>query len=121
MIELFVEVAKTFRFEAAHRLPNHGGECARPHGHSYRVEICVAGPVKASDGSPDEGMVIDFDELTADWNSRLKPQLDHRDLNELLEVPTAENIAAWIGSQLLRWTKVTVWETESCRATVRRG
>jgi len=43
-----------FRFEAAHRLPRvpEGHKCARLHGHSYRIEVCVRGPsMKTPDGS----------------------------------------------------------------------
>lgn len=122
MIDVFAEVAKTFRFEAAHHLPNHGGKCARPHGHSYRAEISAHGAIRASDGSPEEGMVLDFDALSALWKGHFHPVLDHQDLNDLMPVPTAENLAAWIGERLtglgLNWSKVTVWETDTNRATV---
>jgi len=45
-----VELVKEYRFEAAHRLPcvAAGHKCANVHGHSYRVEIFITGPVKAS-------------------------------------------------------------------------
>ena len=42
------ELAKTFRFDAAHSLPNAppGHKCAQPHGHSYRVDVHVAGHLR---------------------------------------------------------------------------
>ncbi len=49
-----MKVAKTFRWEAAHRLPMHPGLCRNLHGHSYRMTVILDGPV-----GPDE-MVIDF-------------------------------------------------------------
>lgn len=47
-------VAKQFRWEAAHRLPWHDGLCKNNHGHSYRMEVAVEGPVGP------RGMVLDF-------------------------------------------------------------
>ena len=42
---MFVRLVKDFWFEAAHRLPRvpAGHKCARLHGHSFHVEIEVAG------------------------------------------------------------------------------
>ena len=42
-----MEIFKSFTLESAHRLPNVpvGHKCARVHGHSFRVEIHVRGPV----------------------------------------------------------------------------
>ena len=44
-----MEIFKAFTLESAHRLPNvpAGHKCARVHGHSFRVEIHVRGPVDA--------------------------------------------------------------------------
>ena len=93
-----VELTKEYRFEAAHRLPNvpPGHKCARLHGHSFRVEVHVAGPVRAP-----EGWVMDFGDLKAAWEP-LDEALDHRYLNELagLENPTSEVLARWIWDRL---------------------
>ena len=45
-------------------------------------------------------------------------QLDHQHLNDIIENPTAENIAAWIMSQIADTYvySVTVWETSKCWA-----
>ena len=89
-----MDIFKTFSLECAHRLPNvpAGHKCARVHGHSFRVEIHVAGPVDDR-----LGWVMDFAELKAAFEP-LFQQLDHRYLNDVpgLENPTSENLARWI-------------------------
>ena len=44
-------VTRSFTFEAAHQLPWHPGKCRELHGHGYRLEVTVEGPVG------DNGMV----------------------------------------------------------------
>jgi 6-pyruvoyltetrahydropterin/6-carboxytetrahydropterin synthase len=93
-----MDIFKIFTLEAAHRLPNvpPGHKCARLHGHSFRVELHVSGPV-----DPEAGWVLDF----ADLKAAFKPfyeQLDHHYLNDIpgLENPTSENLARWIWTRL---------------------
>ena len=52
-----MEIFREFTFEAAHRLTHvpDGHKCARLHGHSYRVEVRVTGPV-----GEQTGWVMDF-------------------------------------------------------------
>lgn len=91
-------IFKVFTFEAAHRLPHvpAGHKCARLHGHSFRVEVHVAGPVDAY-----AGWVMDFGDVKAAFGP-IHEQLDHHYLNEIpgLENPTTENLAQWIWAQL---------------------
>jgi len=93
-----VEIFKAFTLESAHRLPNvpAGHKCSRVHGHSFRVEIHVSGPV-------DEqlGWVMDFADVKAAFDP-LYAQLDHHYLNDVpgLENPTSENLAQWIWHEL---------------------
>ena len=93
-----MEIFKTFTLESAHRLPNvpAGHKCARVHGHSFRVEIHVRGPVDAR-----FGWVMDFADVKAAFEP-LYRQLDHHYLNEVpgLENPTSENLARWIWDRL---------------------
>lgn len=93
-----VELTKDFRFEAAHALPQvpAGHKCARLHGHSFRVEVTVKGPVDAH-----TGWLIDFADLKAAF-APLEDLLDHRYLNEVpgLENSTSEQIARWIWLRL---------------------
>jgi 6-pyruvoyltetrahydropterin/6-carboxytetrahydropterin synthase len=120
-----VRIGKTFRFEAAHHLPNHEGKCARPHGHSYRVDIELAGTPRPADGSSSEGMVCDFADVSEAWFP-LHALLDHRDLNDVLperyQPTTAENVACFIAAELSGelggLAAVTVWETATSWARV---
>lgn len=93
-----MEIFKVFTLEAAHRLPNvpPGHKCARLHGHSFRVEIHVAGPL-----GPQTGWVMDFADLKEAFQP-IHDRLDHNYLNEVegLENPTSENLARWIWQQL---------------------
>ncbi len=115
------EITKEFTFEAAQLLPNvpEGHKCRRLHGHSFRVEVTVKGPVDAR-----TGWVMDFGELKEKFKP-LEEELDHRNLNEVpgLENSTSENIARWIWERLkpgvpLLWC-VTVHETETSRVVYR--
>ncbi len=93
-----MEIFKAFSLESAHRLPNvpPDHKCARVHGHSFRVELHVSGPVDAR-----LGWVMDFAEVR-DAFEPLFRRLDHHYLNEVpgLENPTSENLARWIWREL---------------------
>lgn len=93
-----MEIYKLFTIEAAHRLPNLPADhkCSRLHGHSFQIEVHVAGEVDDK-----TGWVMDF----ADISHLFKPlfeQLDHHYLNDIpgLENPTSENLARWVWDRL---------------------
>jgi 6-pyruvoyltetrahydropterin/6-carboxytetrahydropterin synthase len=115
-----VLIRKHFRFEAAHVLPHHPGKCSRVHGHSYRLEVAVRGPLQAS--GPAQGMVLDFDEISGIVRPLVIDRLDHSSLNDLMENPTAEHIALWIwdalASELAQLDEIVVWETQTACAVV---
>jgi len=102
-------------------LPHHPGKCSRLHGHSYRLEVAVAGPLQA-DG-PARGMVVDFDEISALVRPLIVERLDHASLNDVMPTPTAEHIALWIwdalAGKLPHLTEIVVWETPTACAVVR--
>jgi 6-pyruvoyltetrahydropterin/6-carboxytetrahydropterin synthase len=91
---VLMEIFKEFTFEAAHRLPGvpEGHKCARLHGHSFRIELHMTGPVNEQ-----TGWVMDFGEIKHAFQP-LYERLDHHYLNEIdgLENPTSENLARWI-------------------------
>jgi 6-pyruvoyltetrahydropterin/6-carboxytetrahydropterin synthase len=109
-------VVKSFRFEAAHRLPWHSGSCSRHHGHSYRLEVAVTGDLD------ENGVVVDFDDISRAVRAAAIDVYDHRDLNDILPNPTAELVAA---DALVRIREagidaawVRLWETETGSALV---
>lgn len=118
---MIVELVRQYSFEAAHRLPRvpEGHKCARLHGHSYRVDLEVRGPV-----DPETGWLIDFAKMDEAFDP-LFGRLDHRTLNEVpgLENPTCENLAAYLWRELRPalppLSAVTVWETADSRCTYR--
>ena len=86
-----MEIYKTLRFDAAHRLtgvpPTH--KCSAMHGHGFEIEVHLRGPV-----DPKTGFIMDFGDLSKACEPILK-QLDHAILNEIegLENPTSENMS----------------------------
>ena len=106
-MEIFTELA----FESAHRLPNVPADhkCARLHGHSFRAEVHVAGPVGET-----SGWVMDFADVRAACEP-LRLVLDHHYLNDIdgLDNPTSENIARWI------WARLQPALPGLCRVVVR--
>lgn len=115
-----VWVQMDFEFPAAHLLPRHPGRCARVHGHNYRLEVTVCGERDAS-----SGMVIDFYDLESAVRAAVLERLDHSNLNDILENPTAENLVVWIWEQLsprlAGLSELRLWETEQCRVVYRGG
>ncbi|HNA30687.1 MAG TPA: 6-carboxytetrahydropterin synthase QueD [Thiobacillaceae bacterium] len=93
-----MEIFQRFDLECARRLPRLPQEhpCARLHGHSFRVEIRVAGPLDS-----DLGWVVDFADIRTAWQA-VHDALDHRCLNDVpgLENPTTEHLARWIWARL---------------------
>ena len=136
-----MKIAKEFRWEMGHRLPNHNGACRNVHGHSYRMQVEVEGDI-----NPETGMVIDFGDISA----KVKPflsELDHAflcqdsdtEVLELLErmdmkrmvIPfpsTVENICrlfierlrpAFASEPAVKAFTVRIWETATSEAEIR--
>lgn len=112
-----VRLVHEFRFEAAHRLPRvpPGHKCQRLHGHSFKVELAIAGPV-----DEETGWLLDFGVMDQAW-APVYAQLDHNYLNEIpgLENPTSEVLARWLWDRLRpslpSLVRVTVYETCDAR------
>lgn len=114
-------ITKQFTFDAAHYLPNvpEGHKCGRMHGHTYTVRVTVEGEV-----DPHTGWVADFADITSAWKP-LEGIFDHRVLNDIIDNPTAENLAAWIFVYMTEvWASISsveVSETPNSWATFRRS
>ena len=118
---MIVELARRFRFEAAHHLPHVPADhkCRRVHGHSFRVTVRIAGEV-----DPRSGWLMDYADLAAAFEP-IRLRLDHYDLNTIegLENPTSEHVARWIWDRLRpglpSLVAVTVHETCTSSCTYR--
>jgi 6-pyruvoyltetrahydropterin/6-carboxytetrahydropterin synthase len=117
------QIRKRFRFEAAHTLPFHPGKCARVHGHSYRLEVALRGPLRSR--GPARGMIDDFDRIERIVNDRVIDLLDHQNLNDFIENPTVENILLWIWNRLAgkvrNLDELVLWETSTACAVLCRS
>lgn len=82
-------------FAAAHRLPRYDGACSRLHGHNYRFFVGIEGDV-----DPGSGMIADFGDVKRIVQEHVLARVDHQNLNDVLDNPTAENIARWIWEAL---------------------
>lgn len=124
MFELRVQVD----FAAAHHLTGYPGDCARPHGHNWVLEVFARS--KQLDSI---GMAVDFRTLKTAARELVAPW-DHQDLNTLEDfksLPTsAEQLAQLAyerlsqvfaspsGQEALTWIdRVTIWENPRCSAT----
>ena len=92
---MYVDLIKTFQFEAAHETAWEG-DAARLHGHSFVVEIIVSGPC-----DPHLAWLIDYAEISSRFED-LYGLLDHKTLNgvEGLDDATLPGIRAWLLERL---------------------
>ena len=107
------------KFDAAHNLPHYKGKCKNLHGHTWFVEAFFIFEQLQGVGH-NRGMCEDFGIL----KTRLKKivdTLDHSDLNDFLDNPTAEMISVHIFFKLKRLckslVKIKVWESPDCSVT----
>jgi 6-pyruvoyltetrahydropterin/6-carboxytetrahydropterin synthase len=114
------------KFAAAHRLRSYKGDCARLHGHTWKVTASISAYIL------DEiGITLDFKDISRTLDAIVE-RFDHQNLNDLEEFkdvnPTAENIAklffdklsAKIDTVTVRVISVTVAESEKYRVTYRK-
>lgn len=72
-----IKITKQFSFEMAHALRNYDGLCRNIHGHSYKMDITLAGQPLQDESSPKNGMVMDFGDLKRLVNEEVISLLDH--------------------------------------------
>ncbi len=114
------DVFTSTHFSSGHHLRNYPGNCEKPHGHNWKVEVTVrATELDAL------GMAVDF-RVVKNAVKTVVDDLDHRDLNEHPAFkdrnPSSENIAVHIFASLkklltadrYRPYSVTVRETDNC-------
>ncbi|MCD6239280.1 MAG: 6-carboxytetrahydropterin synthase QueD [Thermotogae bacterium] len=115
-------VSKEFTFDAAHKLIHYHGKCERLHGHTYKLRVTIKGE------KDEEGMVIDFALLKKIVQKKVISVLDHSYLNDIINQPSAENVAEWIWNQIeylldtptYYLYEITLWETPTSFVTYRK-
>ena len=63
--------------DTGHRVPNHRSKCRNFHGHRYRWEVELEGDVVDEDGASEEGMLIDFSDVSRILKEQIHDVLDH--------------------------------------------
>ena len=107
--------------DTGHRVPNHKSKCKHIHGHRYRWEAELEGDVVTEKGVSDEGMLMDFSDLSRILEENIHDVIDlafvvfegDDDARAALSmmgeahktlvvpfVPTAENLARWAFEQI---------------------
>ena len=106
---------KEFEFDAAHNLIHYHGKCEKLHGHTYKLVVKLEGEKGPED------MVFDFVELKKLVKEKVIEKFDHAYLNDIIEQPTAENIAIYVWNVLVdevkrdncRLYEIEIWETKT--------
>ena len=107
--------------DTGHRIPNHSSKCRNMHGHRYRWEAELEGDIVTDKGTSDEGMLMDFSDVSQILTQYIHDVVDHAFIVyegdvEALEalssmgdghstlvvpfIPTAENLAKWAFEQV---------------------
>ena len=107
--------------DTGHRVPNHKSKCRHMHGHRYRWEVELEGDVVTQEGVSEEGMLMDFSDVSTILNQYVHDVVDHafivyegdtEALTALSQmgdehrtlivpfIPTAENLAKWAFEQV---------------------
>jgi 6-pyruvoyltetrahydropterin/6-carboxytetrahydropterin synthase len=113
-----MRVTKEFTFDAAHNLPNYHGKCERLHGHTYRIQVTIESPV-----DPETGMALDFAILGDVVKEEVVDVLDHRYINDIIPISSAENVAIWAWQRVQRRLQraklheIKLWETPNSSVT----
>jgi 6-pyruvoyltetrahydropterin/6-carboxytetrahydropterin synthase len=117
------EISTEVGFSAAHFIAGYEGDCAKLHGHNWKVRAAI----RAVRSKP-TGLTYDFRRLRALLTEVVAP-LDHSVLNDLPffagRNPTAETIAEWIyhetctriEDESVSLARVDVWESDLNCAT----
>ena len=87
------KIGVEFEIDFAHTLKGHP-KCGKPHGHTSKIIVEVSGDVKRGETFEDN-MVLEFDQCKKICWDTIQ-ELDHKNLDEMFDFPTSENIAAWI-------------------------
>jgi len=76
------------------------------HAHNFKIEITFEGKLK---GGAVEG--LDFNKVKGEVREKIE-ELNHKNLNKLIDLPTVENIAVYLIKKLKKFPiySIKVWE-----------
>ena len=118
---MVTRICRWVETDTGHRVPNHKSKCRHMHGHRYRWEAELEGDVVTLGGVSEEGMLMDFTDVSAILNEYIHDVVDHAfivyegDKEALVAlshmgeehrtlivpfIPTAENLAKWAFEQV---------------------
>ena len=109
-----IQLTEEFTFESAHRILNEQKQYGELHGHSHKVFVTISGEVLFP-----AGWIIDQHEFRQ-IVSRIIKRLDHRYLNEILDITTAEGIAIYLFKEIkisFSFKKVNLESVKVCKTT----
>ena len=107
--------------DTGHRVPNHKSKCKHIHGHRYRFEAEIEGDIVQTEGVSEEGMLIDFSDVSEILTIHIHDIVDHAFIvyekdemgisaahcmgeghrTVIVDfIPTAENLAKWAFEQI---------------------
>ena len=69
------KISKEFSFDMAHLLDGHDGKCQNLHGHTYKLQVEIAGNLFESGAK--KAMVIDFSDLKTVVKKAILDPVDH--------------------------------------------
>ena len=112
---MLITICKKFEFEAAHNLTWHKGKCQNLHGHTYKLEVYMK-----AERLKDTGILMDFGDLKNLVKENIVDVLDHQNLNNHFDNPTAEIMVTTILKSLNQLNKkifkVRLYETTNSYA-----
>ena len=118
---MVTRIRRFIETDTGHRVPNHKSKCKHLHGHRYRFEAEIEGEVVEESGVSEEGMLMDFSDISVILTTYIHDVIDHAlvisesdsDIIQLLNhlpedhrtvlvqfIPTAENLAKWAFEQV---------------------
>ena len=68
-------IRRTIEIDSGHRIPDHGSKCKNVHGHRYKIEAVVAGPVQTE--GKESGMIMDFSFIKEIMMKEIHEPCDH--------------------------------------------
>ena len=119
--DMVTRIRRYVETDTGHRVPNHKSKCRHLHGHRYRFEAEIEGDVVSVEGVSDEGMLMDFSDVSHILTEKIHDVVDHafvvcREDKQAISalkmmsddhrtvivdfIPTAENLAKWAFDQV---------------------